>query len=69
MTYPAPASGPYMPAGPGGFITLGRMIARLWRRRAGLRELRRLNDRMLADIGLSRGRVRRTVGSLLARRT
>jgi uncharacterized protein YjiS (DUF1127 family) len=68
MTHPALASGPYMPAGPGGFVALGRLIGRLWRRWAGRRELSRLNDRMLADIGLSRGRVRRSVSTMLVRR-
>ncbi len=66
MTDQTLARGPYPPAAfnPSSLAFVARLARRLLRRDAGGRELRRLNDRMLADVGLTRGRLRGIVGGL-----
>ncbi len=36
---------------------IGRAVARRWRLHHGIRQLERLDDRMLADIGVSRSEI------------
>ena len=36
---------------------LGQLVAREWRARRGIHQMNRLNDRMLADIGISRSEI------------
>jgi uncharacterized protein YjiS (DUF1127 family) len=44
-------------------------IARPWRRRAAIRELHRLSDRELSDIGVERGEVEAVVDELMRGRS
>lgn len=42
-------------------VNLGRVAAQRWRLRTGTRRLERLEDRMLADIGISRSGIHAAV--------
>jgi uncharacterized protein YjiS (DUF1127 family) len=48
-----------------GFAAALDRLARLWRRRAAIRELDRLSDRELRDIGIERGDVEAVVDELM----
>lgn len=50
-----------------GFARLGAGLARSHREAAAMRQLRALDDRLLADIGISRGRIPEVVAGLEAR--
>ena len=61
--------GGFPPRRPGGFPFLAVVydFADLWRRRAVIRQLDRLNDHYLRDIGISRGEIDAVADTLLQR--
>jgi uncharacterized protein YjiS (DUF1127 family) len=55
-------------ARPAGFHLFDNLVRRLadeWRRRAIIRELQRLDDRLLRDIGISRGEIEEFTDAML----
>jgi uncharacterized protein YjiS (DUF1127 family) len=53
------------PAGSHLFDNLVRRLGDEWRRRAIIRELQRLDDRLLRDIGISRGEIEEFTDAML----
>jgi uncharacterized protein YjiS (DUF1127 family) len=72
MTYVLPSGCPpsrmarrARPAGFHLFDSLLRLLADQWRRRTIIRELQRLDDRLLRDIGISRGEIEEFTDAML----